>query len=81
MRCVAFCCVALSCVALSCVVLCLSCVLFVFWLCPGCVWTVSFEVSSGKRTNPNWCRAGLIRSVELFFRLCTDFVRVESALI
>ena len=62
LSCVALCCVALSCVALSCVVLCLSCVLIVSWLCPGCVLAVSFEVSSGKTKDPNWCRAGLIQT-------------------
>ena len=47
--------------------LCLSCVLVVSWLCLGCVLAVSrlclvvsCKVSSGKRKNPNWCRAGLM---------------------
>ena len=53
--CVALCCVVLCCIVLGCVASCcvaLCCVV----LC--CV--VSFDVSSGKITNPNWCRAGLI---------------------
>ena len=48
---------------------CLFCVVVVCWLCLGCVvavprlcLVVSFKVSSGKRKNPNWCRAGLILS-------------------
>ena len=47
--------------------LCLGCVLVVSSLCLGCAlaesWlylVVSFKVNSGKRKNPNWCRAGLI---------------------